>query len=326
MVIAPGARGLEATSGVTIIGRPVSIPANGSVAPVAFGPVAATRVKRTLDGWAPDVIHLHEPLIPSLSLLALRGATAPTVGTFHAAAEKSLGYRASRPVLARAFDKLDVVTAVSEPAKALVERYFPGDYLVTPNGVEVGRFAGARPADHGARPTVLFFGRLERRKGLEVLIQALTRLRDLDPALVVVGAGPQQRACRALARRLRVEARWIGAVHEDLKPGTFSSADVYCAPPLGGESFGIVLIEAMAAGTPVVCSDLAGFRDVVDDAGILVTPRDPGRLADALRRVLTEPKEAERMCVEGRRIAVQFDWDRLAGGVETIYRRAMKRA
>jgi phosphatidylinositol alpha-mannosyltransferase len=328
MVLAPAARGkdLHPPGGVTLVGRAISLPANGSMAPVAFGPVAAARIKRILESWAPDVVHLHEPLIPSLSLLALRSAAAPTIGTFHAAAEDSLGYRVSRPALSRAFDRLDVVTAVSESARALVERYFPGEYHLTPNGVEVARFAEARPADHGARPIVLFFGRLERRKGLEVLIQAMTRLRDLDSLLVVVGGGPQQRPCRGLARRLQVDVRWIGAVHEDLKPSTFASADVYCAPALGGESFGIVLIEAMAAGTPVVCSDLPGFRAVVDGAGVLTAPGDPGRLADGLRRVLTRSDEAKRMSVEGARVAEQFDWDRLAGGVEAIYRRAIEGA
>ncbi len=326
MVLAPGSLSetRERSEDVTIIGRSLPVPANGSVAPIAFGPLVAARVTNALKEWSPEVMHVHEPLIPSLSLLALRAVATPAVGTFHAAADKSFGYAAARPLLTSARRRLQAATAVSEPAKALVARYFPGEYELTPNGVEIERFAPAGVPDREARPTVLFLGRLERRKGLDVLIQALARLRDLDPLLVVAGAGPKERFCRSLAARLRVDARFLGAVHEDLKPGIFRSADVYCAPAMGGESFGIVLIEAMAAGTPVVCSDLPGFRAVVDGAGLLAPPGDPGRLADQLRRVLVDVEEARRMGVEGRRIAQGFDWSRLAADVESIYRRAME--
>jgi len=308
--------------GFVAAGRAVGIPANGSVAPVAFGPGAALGVRRALKEFAPDVVHLHEPLIPSVSLHALWGADAPLVGTFHASADSSLGYRAARPVLERAARRLHVRTAVSDAARALVSRYFPGDYALTPNGIETGAFADAEPLDLGPGRHILFFSRIERRKGLEVLIQAMTRLRDLGATLVVAGSGPEERHCRKLAAQLGVRAEFIGRLDEPDVPRAYKGADVYCAPGLGGESFGIVLVEAMAAGTPVVCSDIGGFRAVAGGAAELVPPGDPGPLADALRAVLTDGGRAERMSKAGRRLASMYDWNRLVAGVEAIYERA----
>ncbi|CAN5705016.1 glycosyltransferase family 4 protein [soil metagenome] len=305
------------------VGRAVSIPANGSIAPIAFGPVAAAGVRRTLADLRPDVAHLHEPLIPSLSGLALLNAHAPCVGTFHASSETSMAYWTARPFLKGAIGRLRVRIVVSDAARDLIGRYFPGDYEQIPNGVEVARYATAPPVDLGAGRTVLFLGRFERRKGLEVLIQAMTRLRDLETKLVIVGTGPEERACRALAARLDVDVQFIGGVHDDLKAGIFRSADAYCAPALGGESFGIVLIEAMAAGTPVVCSDLPGFRAVAEDVALLVPPGDSGRLADALREVLTDEGRARRMSESGRSVADRFDWPRLAERLEDVYVRAI---
>lgn len=324
LIVAPRSGSLRGEPGVALVGRSVPIPANGSVAPLAFGPFAASAVKKTLDRFAPDVVHLHEPLIPSLSLLALMRVSAPCVGTFHAAADRSVGYRVAKPLLKLAVRKLAVRTAVSDQARELVQRYLPGDYHLTPNGVEVGRFAEADPADMGPGKKVLFLGRLERRKGLEVLLQAMTRLRDTGIELFVAGSGPQEKELRALAKRLLIEARFLGRVDEGRKAALFKRADVYCAPGLGGESFGIVLIEAMAAGTPVVCSDLPGFRAVATGSAVLVSPGDAGLLADAIKRVLADKSLAERMGKAGMRTAQGFDWARLVGNVESLYERATK--
>ena len=271
------------------------------------------------------MIHVHEPLIPSLSLLALWNAEAPTVGTFHAAAESSLGYRASRPVLARAASRITVRTAVSDAARGLVSRYFPGEYELTPNGVEVQRFSTADPMDLGPKKKVLFLGRLEKRKGLDVLIEAMTFLRDLDVRLVVAGGGPEERFSRSFARRLGIDATFVGRLSEENLPRAFRAADVYCAPGLGGESFGIVLAEAMATGAPVVCSDLPAFRSVAGDAALLVPPDEPAALARALRRTLTQPEVVQGMAARGREVADRFDWTRLAEGVEGIYESALTR-
>jgi len=326
-VIAPFASDpSEHSDTVAAVGRTVPIPSNGSVAPVAFGPLAAAGVRKALRSFAPDVVHLHEPLIPSLSLLALWNTDRPTVGTFHAAADESRGYRLARPVLERAAERLTVRTAVSDAARALAGRYFDGDYRLTPNGVDTRRFAEADPLDTGIGKRILFLSRLERRKGLEVLIQAMTRLRDLEVRLVIGGSGPEERYARALARNLDVDADFVGRVHDEALPRLYKSADVYCAPGLGGESFGIVLIEAMAAGTPVVCSDLPGFRAVAGDAAELVPPGDPGRLADSLRHVLVDEGAAREMSKASSRLASAYDWSRLVQNVESIYALAMETA
>lgn len=309
--------------GVTFVGRGVAVPANGSIATLAFGPAAAAGVRRVLRALGPDVVHAHEPLIPSLSLLALLGSETPAVGTFHAAAEDSAGYRLARPVLERALRRLRVRTAVSEAARALVARYFPGDYLLTPNGVDTARFATVAPLDLGPGRKVLFLGRVERRKGLEVLVRALARAPDVDAELVVAGAGPEEAACRRLAASLGVRARWLGRLSDDDVARAYRAADVYCAPGLGGESFGIVLVEAMAAGAPLVCSDLPGFRAVAVGAATLVPPGDPDALAGALRAVLSDDAAAARMAEAGARRARDYDWERLAAGVEAAYERAL---
>jgi phosphatidyl-myo-inositol alpha-mannosyltransferase len=325
MVIAPRSwfgGGAPSADDAVGVGRAVSIPANGSRAPIAFGPVAAAGIRRTLAELEPDVVHLHEPLIPSLSALALFNSRAPCVGTFHAASEGSVAYWAARPVLRRAMDRLRVRIVVSPAARDLIGRYFPGRYEEIPNGVEVARYAGAPPADLGTGRLVLFLGRFERRKGLEVLIQAMTRLRDLEARLVIVGTGPGEKGGRALAEQLEVDVQFVGGVHDDLKAGIFRSVDVYCAPALGGESFGIVIVEAMAAGTPVVCSDLPGFRNVAEGAAALVPPGDPGALADELRVVLTDEIRAGSMSEAGKAIAERFDWPRVAERLEEVYVRA----
>jgi phosphatidylinositol alpha-mannosyltransferase len=247
----------------------------------------------------------------------------PSVGTFHAAAESSLGYQIAKPVLKRAARKLAVRTAVSDAARELVRRYLPGEYVLTPNGVDVARFAEAEPAEVGPGQKILFLGRLERRKGLEVLLQAMTRLRDSGIELLVAGSGPQERELRALAERLLVNARFLGRVDDTTKAALFKRADAYCAPGLGGESFGIVLIEAMSAGTPVVCSDLPGFRAVASGCAVLVSPGNAGLLADAIKRVLVDDSLAAKMGKAGERTASGFDWVRLVGNVENIYERAI---
>jgi phosphatidylinositol alpha-mannosyltransferase len=332
LILAPTSSGSLPAAGrspdaerVTNVGRALRIPANGSVATICFGPLVAARVRDRLEEFKPDVVHLHEPLIPSVSLLALWSTRSPTVGTFHAAAESSLGYRAASPVLGRAARSLTVRTAVSDAARELACRYFPGEYMLTPNGVEIERFSRAEPLDLGPGKKVVFLSRIERRKGLEVLIQAMTRLRDTDAVLVVAGGGPKEKQCRRLARQLGVPARFVGVLPDQDVPRLYASADVYCAPGLGRESFGIVLVEAMAAGAPVVCSDLPGFRAVVGGAANLVPAGQPGALADALRKVLAGDDDAARMRTMSSRLAGSFDWRRLVTGVESAYQRALDR-
>ncbi|MEA2446799.1 MAG: phosphatidyl-myo-inositol alpha-mannosyltransferase [Actinomycetota bacterium] len=308
---------------VMLIGRSLGIPANGSVAPLAFSPQAATALGRAVNAFGPEVLHLHEPLIPSLSLLALWRETFPIVGTFHASAESSWAYGAARPALKKAVEKLTVRTAVSEAARELVARYYPGKYELTPNGVQTDRFAGPHVSQPGGK-RILFLGRIEKRKGLEVLINAMTHIRDLEATLTIAGTGPQKAACRRLAAKLDVPAEFIGGVPDEDLPDLYRSADVYCAPGLGGESFGIVLVEAMAAGAPVIASDIPGYRAVSEDAALLVPPDSPEDLAAALRRVLMDDDLAGKMREASTKVARRYDWNRLAVGIERIYEAALR--
>ncbi|MFN2588787.1 MAG: glycosyltransferase family 4 protein [Actinomycetota bacterium] len=325
LVLAPHA-GPDASApppGVAYVGKAVPVPANGSVAALAFGPAVAAAARRALRDFDPDVLHLHEPLIPSVSFLALRSSDVPAVGTFHAAAEWSFGYGVARGALAPMMRKLAVRTVVSESARALVARYFPGEYALTPNGIDAASFERAAPRAYAPGRSVVFLSRLERRKGLEVLVRAVAALREDDVALVVAGAGPEERRVKALAARLGVDAVWLGRIaDEDVAP-LYRGAGVYCAPALGGESFGIVLVEAMAAGAAVVCSDLPGFRAVAGEAAALVPPGDAQGLAQALRRVLDDPAAAARMRAAGAEVAARFDWGRLAPRVEQLYEKAL---
>lgn len=328
VVIAPSAGEVtKEEPGVRIVGRALPVPANGSVAPLSFGPLAAAGMRRELRDLAPDVVHLHEPLIPSLSLLALWNSEAPTVGTFHAAAESSAGYRLARSILDRAVRRLTIRTAVSNAARALAATYFPGDFVITPNGIDIDRFdkASAIAAPEGP-PSILFFSRLEKRKGVEVLIRAASRMPDVAHEVVIAGAGPQERSARRTSRSLGVEARFLGPIDEANLPGVYRSASVYCAPALGGESFGIVLLEAMAAGLPVACSDLPGFREVASGVAAFSAPGDADDLAATLRRLLSDPRERQEMCVRSRERAARYDWNVLVRDVEIIYQRAVSTA
>lgn len=307
-----------------LTGRSVRVPANRSVAPIAFGPRGTVQVKRALDEFKPDVLHLHEPLIPSVSLLALWSFDGPMVGTFHAAASSNPLYKTLDPVLARAAAKLAVRTGVSGAAVEHVRRYFAGDYHLTPNGVEVARFADGAPARWGNGLKVLFLSRLERRKGLAILIRAMGLLK-VEAELVVVGEGPERRRCEALAHRLNVAIRFLGRLSEPEKAAAFRRADVYCAPALEGESFGIVLIEAMASGTPVVCSGLPGFREAAGSAAVFVPPGHPVRLAEALRLVLADEQRRKEMGRTSQRRAGEFDWSRLVPQIEDHYTTALER-
>jgi phosphatidylinositol alpha-mannosyltransferase len=243
------------------------------------------------------------------------GARLPVVATFHASAERSLGYAAARPFLARFVERIDVRIAVSAAARSLIGTYFPGDYRVIPNGVPVARFAGAAPDPELQRlkPCVLFVGRPEPRKGFGALVDAMHLLRrHLDVRLVTTsspGGHPD----------------WVvplGPVADGRLPGLYAAADAYCAPSLGGESFGIVLVEAMATGAPVVCSDLPGYREAAGNAALFVQPGDPAGLAAALREVLTAPASATCLVRAGKDRAAQLDWRVLAPEILTCYESA----
>jgi phosphatidylinositol alpha-mannosyltransferase len=312
-ILAPASR---SEPGIWVAGRTLGIPANGSVARICFGPGPRRRLVERLGRGDFDLLHLHEPAIPSLSLLALAGAHVPMVATFHASARRSIGYAAARPVLGRLLQRVDERIAVSEAAQALIAGYFPGSYHLIPNGVRVARFAGAAsdPEVEALKPVVAFVGRAEPRKGFDVLLDAMREVRrHLDVRLVTTSAPASH-------------PDWVvplGQVPDDRLPGVYAAADVYCAPSLGGESFGIVLVEAMAARTPVVCSDLPGYREAAGDAGRFVAPGDPQALAAALLEVLRDASLADALVAAGAARAGELDWDVLIRKVVACYEAAL---
>ena len=309
--------------GVIPLGRCVPTRANGSIAPVAADFACVLRTIRVLRDEAFDVIHLHEPLVPGPAQTCLMVAKAPIVGTFHAAGE-SAAYRWLHGPLGWMGKHLSVRCAVSEDAKALAHQHFGGDYTLLFNGIEVDRFAKATPWPTDG-PTVLFVSRHEPRKGLDVLLAALDHLPP-DVRVWVASDGPDtERLMAATAGQSRVQ--WLGRISEEEKARRLRGADVLCAPSLHGESFGLVLLEGMAASTPVVASDLPGYRNVArhEREGLLVPPGDAPALAAAINRVLTSPEAARTLVAGGDARAAEFSMDRLADRYLDLYEQVLAR-
>jgi phosphatidyl-myo-inositol alpha-mannosyltransferase len=312
------------------VGRSVGVPFNGSIAPIAPTLTAAARTRRSLARLRADVVHVHEPLVPAVGLTAALTAAAPVVATFHAWSDDTRLYRLARPVGRRVLDRVAVPIAVSAAAATYHAEALgvpARRFAIVPNGVEVARFTDPTPlpelADPG-RPTLLFVGRLERRKGLDPLIRAFTRLKTEEPdlRLLVVGEGPERDRCAALLpAALRDDVVFLGRVSDRELAGCYAAADLYVSPALGGESFGIVLLEAMAAGRTVVASDLPGYRSVVSDGvtGRLVPPGDPVALAAAIGELLAQPARRAALAREGRRAAARYDWPVVAAQVREHY-------
>ncbi|MGH2766515.1 MAG: glycosyltransferase family 4 protein [Actinomycetota bacterium] len=324
LVVAPSASPPR-ESFVRTVGRPIRLPYNESVAPVSPTPGARVRVRAALREFRPEVVHAHEPLVPGVGMFAVRATGRPVVGTFHAFADRSLLFSAAAPILRPLWRRLDARIAVSDAAAAFVRARFREDGLrVIPNGVEVELFAGAEPAPLPPGRRILFVNRLDPRKGFRVMVEAFRRLalERPDVLLVVAGDGRGRAAFGDLPIEVRARVVMLGSVaHADL-PRYHAASEVFCAPATGRESFGIVLVEAMAAGLPVVASDIAGYREVVRDGieGILVPPRDPGALAEALGRILDDPANRTALGRAGRERARRFSWDGVAGEVEAVYR------
>jgi len=327
LVIAP-TRDEPSEPWVTSVGKPVDIPYNDSNAPIDPRPWSRRRVRHVLATFGPDLIHAHQPTAPSTGLWATLEARAPVVGTFHSGATRARLYDLAAPVLRRVARRVAVRIAVSERAAAFERARIGGEFRVVPNGVDTGRFATATPAELGPGTKLLFVGRLDERKGFPVAVAAFAELATTRPDLhlVVVGDGPERSALDTLPTALRARVTMLGHVPNVELPPIHAACDAYFAPSTGGESFGIVLIEAMAAGLPVVASDTPGYDEVVTDEvdGLLVPPRDAGALAAATGRVLDDPDLAARLAAAGRGRAAGFDWSVVIEQIEACYDEALE--
>ncbi|HEX5241579.1 MAG TPA: glycosyltransferase family 4 protein [Candidatus Limnocylindrales bacterium] len=308
------------------IGKGYSMPANGSVGTITVSPRYVSQVRDVLEREQFDLLHFHEPFVPFLSLVVLRQSTSVNIATFHAYGGFSPAYEFGSKVMAGYAERLHGRIAVSAAARHFIDRFFPGDYKVIPNGVDTGRFARAVPIARWQDGTknILFVGRFESRKGLLDLLKAYRILRKAGAPcrLLVVGGGPQEREARryVMARRLG-GVEFLGRVSDPERDSLFKTADVYCSPATGRESFGIVLLEAMAAGTAIVCSDIHGYKGVVRRGreALLVPPREPKALAEALGRVIADDRLREAMGASGIERAQEFSWERVTAKVEDYY-------
>ncbi|WP_436500272.1 glycosyltransferase family 4 protein [Actinokineospora sp. HUAS TT18] len=327
-VLAPADEDTPLPEFVHPAGRAVGIPYNGSVARLSFGPLSYARVRRWIRDHDFDVLHLHEPTAPSLSMLALMIADGPIVATFHTSTPRSRTLSAFQVVLQPFLEKVTARIAVSALARRVQVEHLGGDAVEIPNGVDVGFFRDALPLDGYPRAggTIGFVGRYtEPRKGMPVLLEALRRLELPDVRLLVVGRGDEDELRRMAGPELADRLDLLGQVDDKTKAQVLRSVDVYCAPNTGGESFGIILTEAMSAGAAVVASDLDAFRRVLDDgrAGVLTAVNDAEALAAGLRSVLTSPERRSALVAEGERRVAAFDWSVVANQVLRVYEQAV---
>lgn len=327
-VLAPSEPDTPLPPYVVSAGSALPVPYNGSVARLTFGPVTANRVTRWIEQGRFDVLHVHEPISPSVSMLAMWAAEGPLVATFHTSNTRSRALLAVGPMLQPGLEKLMGRIAVSSEARRFVRDHIGGDAVIIPNGVYVEQFANApvNPAWQGTpeRPTLAFLGRIEEpRKGLPVLLDAMPRLLRQHPGLRLIVAGPGDPEA-VLADRPEDVVRaceFLGPVSDADKKSFLRSVDLYIAPNTGGESFGIILVEAMSAAAAVVASDIKAFRAVLDDgwAGAMFANEQPAELAEVVLDLLAHPSDRIQLASQGAARARRFDWSRVASDVFSVY-------
>ena len=310
---------------VHVAGHPIRIPYNESVAPIAPTPGAYTRVRHALRTFRPDVVHVHEPFVPGPSMFAALTSRAPVIATFHAYAERSRLLSAAAPILMKIWKRLAMRVAVSRAAAEFVGGPMGERGLrIVPNGADVELFASAVPAELPEGRRLLFVNRLDPRKGFRVMVEAFGKLASdsRDLLLVVAGDGAERSAIQSLSGDVRSRVVMLGNIPHEGLPPYHAASEVFCAPSTGRESFGIVLVEAMAAGLPIVASDIPGYREVVRDEieGILDPPRDPSTLARGVEDVLEDADLAKRLGEAGRERAQRYSWKTVAGEIEELYR------
>lgn len=311
------------------VGRPFPIPTHGSVARITVSFHLMNRIKHYVRDSGFDIIHYHEPLMPVLPVTALRFSETCNVGTFHAFARSNVGYYYGKPLLKRYVRRLHARIAVSNPAREFVERYFPGEYRIVPNGIDVQRFRRASPLPdfRDGMVNILFVGRLEYRKGLGYLLRAYEQLKPLYPnlRLIIAGDGPLRRWYgNFLARKQLPDVVMAGYVPADQLPDYYASCDIFCSPATGDESFGIVLLEAMAAGRPIVATNIDGFRGVVSHGreALLVDRKSKRQLAYALETLINGPQIRQELARAGQQTVQQYDWEHVVDQVTDVYQEA----
>jgi phosphatidylinositol alpha-mannosyltransferase len=325
-VIAPADDDAVLPSYVVPAGRAVPVPYNGSVARLSFGFLSASRVRRWLKDGDFDVLHVHEPAAPSLSLLACWVADGPIVATMHAAMPRSRVLHAAGPILASALEKISGRIAVAEAARSTLVEHMGGDAVLIPNGVNVRRYEKAEPLASfpGTGGTLGFLGRMdEPRKGLDILLAAFSLLAPERPELrlLIAGRGDQEDALSQVPAAYRDRVILLGQVSDADRVRMLHSVDVFCAPNTGGESFGYVLVEAMASGAPIVASDIDAFRKVLrgGEAGELFEVGDPSGLAAAASRLLDDPSHRAALASAAMAAVREFDWSVIARDVLRVY-------
>jgi phosphatidylinositol alpha-mannosyltransferase len=318
--------------GFVSLGPTIPVRANRSTAHLSLYPSGLRRAAREAREGGFDLLHLHEPLIPGSCLAALLGAVAPVVATFHAYREEgSRGYALAAPLLRRAARRITVRLAVSEAARSFVSLYFPGEYRVVPNGYDERLFRpqGPPPWRDDRAPIVLFVGREEPRKGLPVLLRAWERVAGERPEARLLVAGMERVPAwmlKGMSPAAADRVTCLGRLTPEGLASAYRQAWLFAAPSLGGESFGIILAEAMGSGTPVVASGIPGYRAVTQEAARLVGPGDERELASAIIDLLSRPQELERLREAGLARASRFAWDKVALQVERVYAEALRMA
>ncbi len=324
-VLAPGDDSDDYPDYVTVVGRTVPVPFNGSIARVLFGPRSASKVRRWIREGDFDVLHVHSPVTPSLGMMACWSALGPIVATFHAAIDgRSRAMASAAWMLQATLEKVRARIAVSEEARRTVVEHLGGDAVLVPNGVDVERFASASPRPEWSGPgTMAFLGRVdEQRKGLDLLLQAFPTIVAARPDAQLFVAGPGETdAVDELPAELASRIHLLGRISEADKTALLSSVDLYVAPHIGGESFGIVLLEAMSAGSPVLASDLLAFRDVLDNGrcGVQFRAGSADALASAASALLGDAERRASLVSVGAERAREYDWSRVARQVIAVY-------
>ena len=305
-------------------GKPISIPYNGAVARILFGPVAFARVRQWIANGDFDLLHLHEPAIPSISLLACWAADGPMVGTFHAAAKRQKIIFAIGPILDPAIEKLSARIAVSEAARFTLTDHLDTDAVVIPNGIYASRYHNGTPQEKWQGNTIGFIGRFEEpRKGLSVLVDALPVIARFAPDVKVFVAGPgdSTEVEKSIDPQLRHRFTFLGKISEEDKANFMSSISIYVAPNTGGESFGIILAEALAGGACVVASDIPAFDDLLGHGqfGAIFKSEDSTDLAKVIIDLLRDEKKRSQLAAAGRVRGQSFDWEVIAQQIYSVY-------